>query len=183
VEFGISKKYSSRIRRERANVKLGIMSDSHGKTNLVRQAMETLRLAGAEAFVHCGDIGSLDVLDEFADQPLWFVWGNMDFELPSWKSYVEQLNLPWPESPVEFQVDGKRLAVFHGHEERFGQALQKAPYDYLLHGHTHRPDDYRIQNMRVINPGALCRVRTKTVALLDPARDIVEFISLDGQQR
>ena len=40
-------------------------------------------------------------------------------------------------------------------------------HDYLLQGHTHVPHDQRIGRTRLINPGALHRARTKTVATLD----------------
>lgn len=159
-------------------MKLGILSDSHGRVDAVRKALQVLDRAGAEAFIHCGDVGGLDVLDELAGRRCWFVWGNTDDPRPSWRAHVAALGLPWPEGPVELALDGKRIGVFHGYERGFREALRDCRYDYLLHGHTHERDDYREGRMRVINPGALHRVATKTVAILDLQTDQVEFLEV-----
>jgi uncharacterized protein len=164
-------------------MKLGILSDSHGRRDRVRQAVRILQEAGAEAFIHCGDLDDVEVLEEFVGLRMWFVFGNMDPVRPIWRPLVEGLALPWPDSTVELQLAGKRVAVFHGHERAFPVALQEAPYDYLLHGHTHRRVDYRVGTMRVINPGALHRVSIPTVALLDVRADTVEFIEIRDEAR
>jgi uncharacterized protein len=159
-------------------MKLGILSDSHGRTHLVRQALLALDAAGAEAFIHCGDVGGLEVLDEMAGRQCWFVWGNTDEPNPSWRPYVEALGLSWPNGPLELTLDCKRIGVYHGHERAFRDARRDSRYDYLLHGHTHQRDDYREGSMRVINPGALHRVSVRTVALLDPSTDDLQFLEL-----
>lgn len=161
-------------------MKLGIMSDSHGRAHVVRQARILLEWAGAEAIVHCGDVGSLDVLDELSGCPCWFVWGNMDDPAPAWRGHVEALGLPWPNGPLELHLAGKRLIVFHGHEPGFSRAMRTATYHYLLYGHTHESDDQRIAAMRVINPGALCRTATETVALLDLNDDSLQFLDVQA---
>ena len=43
-------------------MKIGIVSDSHGKTSRLRNALQLLADAGAELIVHCGDICSTDCL-------------------------------------------------------------------------------------------------------------------------
>ena len=45
---------------------LGILSDTHGHARRTAAAVRLLQQLGAEAFVHCGDVGSPDVLDELA---------------------------------------------------------------------------------------------------------------------
>ncbi|MHC4441949.1 MAG: metallophosphoesterase family protein [Planctomycetota bacterium] len=162
-------------------MKIGIISDSHGRVQAVRQALGLLTDAGAEGIIHCGDLGGLEVLDELAGRPCWFVWGNMDRPNPAWRKHLEALELPWPTIPMEITLEGKRLAIFHGHEPEFAKAIKTASYDYLFHGHSHRREDYLRGKMRVINPGALQRVREKTVALLDLKNDRLEFVLIyDG---
>jgi len=161
-------------------VKLGIISDSHGRIIPLRQALIQLDQAGAEAIIHCGDVGSLDILDELADRRCWFVWGNMDDPRPSWQGHVEAIGLTWPNGDLELQLAGKRLAVFHGHEPGFRQASQAPRYDYLLYGHTHQRSDQHVGDMRVINPGALHRTPMKTVALLDLTDDSLQFLEIQS---
>jgi putative phosphoesterase len=162
-------------------MKLGIISDSHGRVRVVRQALALLTSAGAEGIIHCGDLGGLDVLEEVAGTPCWFVWGNMDRPQPAWREYVESLGLTWPTIPLEITLAGKHLAVFHGHEREFAEVFKTASYDYLFHGHSHVREDYRRGKMRIINPGALRRAREKTAALLDLNNDHLEFLAIvDG---
>lgn len=163
-------------------MKLGILSDSHGRALRVRQALRQLEAAGAEAFVHCGDIGGPEVIDEFAGKHCYMVWGNTDDRDPTLRSYFETLGLPFPNGPLELNLDGKSVAVFHGHEGAFRRAIQSPRFDYLFYGHTHRRDDRRLGHMRVINPGALHRALTRSVALLDLAQDRLEYIEIvDGR--
>lgn len=161
-----------------ATVKLGIMSDSHGRVALVRAALGLLDEAGAEGIVHCGDVGGLAVLEELAGRRCWFVWGNADLPGPGWRAEVQALGLPWPQGPLTLELAGKRIAVYHGHEPGFAQVLQAAEHDYLLRGHTHQREDHRVGRMRVINPGALRRGWTKSVALLDLDSDLLRFMDV-----
>lgn len=162
-------------------MKVGIMSDSHGRLGAVREAIERLEAAGAERFVHCGDVGGLAVLEEFAGRKLKFVWGNTDVPDPSWRAEVETLGLDWPTSPNEFTWDHLRFALLHGHERGFETAVRSGGYDYILHGHTHRAADHRVGQTRIINPGALYRTAHRTVALLDTSSEELAFLSLDGR--
>lgn len=162
-------------------MKLGILSDSHGRVEMVRRALAELDAAGTQVFVHCGDVGGLDVLDELAGRRAWFVWGNTDEPRPFWRPHVAELGLPWPDGPVELALAGRSIGVYHGHERAFREALRDARFDYLLHGHTHQRDDYREGPMRVINPGALHRVALPTVAVLDLERDDLRFVALERE--
>jgi putative phosphoesterase len=159
---------------------LGIVSDTHGRITPLRQALELLRAHGAEAIAHCGDLGGLHVLEELAGWRGWFVWGNTDTPQPSWRPAIEALGFDWPTAPVEFEIDGKWFALFHGHERGFSNALSSDDYDYLLHGHTHEKRDSRKGRMRIINPGALHRAFPRTVALLDVQRDGLQFFNITG---
>jgi hypothetical protein len=161
-------------------MRVGVMSDSHGRVELVRKAMAIFREAGVGLIIHCGDVGGLAVLEEMAEEPCRFVWGNTDFPEHGWQARVETMGLPWPdEIPLELTVDGKKIAVCHGHERAFCRVRDLGQYDYVLHGHTHQRDDHYIGKTRVINPGALHRARVHTVAILEPRTNELEFIELE----
>lgn len=161
-------------------MKLGIMSDSHGRVQPVRRALQLFDAHDVGAIVHCGDVGGLPVFEELAGRRCWFVWGNTDLPRPSWRAELEALGLAWPDGPVTFSLKGRKVAVFHGHEPEFGQAIEAGQHEYLLHGHTHRRDDRRVGGTRVINPGALHRATIKTVAVLDLVGDQLEFLQVDA---
>ena len=171
---------------------LGLLSDSHGRVRRVAHAIKMLEHLGAEAFVHCGDLGE-SVLEEFVGRKLWFVWGNTDPQGASAVRFAQSLGFDPPlQIPTQFTVDGRRIAVFHGHEAPFERLLQMrrngdyegiaqriVDYDVLLYGHTHTAWDDRIAKTRIINPGALERARFYTVATLDVARNDLRFWQVD----
>jgi putative phosphoesterase len=159
-------------------MKLGILSDSHGRVAALREALQLLEGEGAMAFIHCGDVGGLDAIEELAGRRCWFVWGNTDMPEPDWRPYVLEMGLKWPEGPLDLDLSGRRIGVFHGHERSFSQAIDAAEFDYLFYGHTHQKDDHRVKSMRVVNPGALHRAAVKTVALLDLESDDLRFLQV-----
>jgi len=162
---------------------IGILSDSHGDAAATRRAIELLRDRGATLFFHCGDICGEAVLDELAACGARFVWGNCDHPGPALRKYVRDIGLAPPEVPVLAEADGKSIAVYHGHERQFLMACEHPATDYLFHGHTHVPADRRVGRCRIINPGALYRARVKTVALLDPKSDELQFLRLNDGHR
>ncbi len=134
---------------------------------------------GVTHVVHCGDIVGTNVLDQLVGRACTFVWGNMDRPEEGFETYAEAMGLRVPESvPAMLRLAGKTLAVFHGHEPGFKAACRHLDVDYILHGHTHQPRDERLDGKRIINPGALYRVRQRTVAVLDLATDQLTFHEL-----
>ena len=80
-------------------------------------------------------------------------------------------------------IEGKRIAVLHGHlVDRLIESIHSGPYDYVIHGHTHRRRDERIGATRVINPGALGgeRMEKRSCAVLDVSQDQLRFIEIES---
>ena len=159
---------------------VGIMSDSHGDAAATAQAVALLTQSGARKLFHCGDLCGDAVLDELAGHDCTFVWGNCDAPSPATRRYVLALGLKWPQWPVRVTVDGKSIAVYHGHERRFKTASHDPGLDYVFYGHSHKYADHREKGCRFINPGALCRVPVRTVALLDLEGDDLSFLRIDS---
>ncbi len=166
---------------------VGILSDTHGQARRTATAIRMLQQAGAEEFVHCGDIGGAPVLDQLAGLKIHIVCGNTDCPNSELVEYAAslglQIGLP---SPRRVEIGGRKMVVCHGHEPEFGQLIAetahnhpaKAAYgdcEYLLHGHTHVPVDRVIGHWHVINPGALHRARVHSVATLDLRSDVTKF--------
>lgn len=155
---------------------VGLLSDSHGRHLAVRTAMTLFDKLGVSHLIHCGDVGSPEVFDEMVGRSCTFVWGNTDFPDDGLLTYALSLGLPIPqEIPVRLELEGKRFAVFHGHEPGFDTAIQRLEVDYILHGHTHVTRNERFDGKRIINPGALHRAARKTVATLETGTDQLTF--------
>ena len=158
------------------DVIIGILSDTHDRAAITAVAVELLRQKGAEYFIHCGDVGSQQVLDHLAGLHAAFVWGNCDFDRMALQHYAGLLGIQCFGAYGELELDGKLIAVHHGDDpKRKQRVLAEQRHDYLLQGHTHVRQDERVGRVRLINPGALHRATEKTVATLDTAADRVEF--------
>jgi hypothetical protein len=160
---------------------VGILSDTHDKVDAMAAAMELLRRGGAEFFIHCGDVGSEQILDHLAGTRAAFVFGNTDWDRAPLTRYAQHLGIACYPSLAELELGGKRFAVTHGDDARLARrVLDEQRHDYLLHGHTHVRADHRVGRVRVINPGALHRAKEKTVALLDTTTDKLTFLTVNA---
>jgi putative phosphoesterase len=156
---------------------LGILSDTHDRHAAMTAGIKALKDAGAEFFIHCGDVGGELVLDQLAGLRAAFVWGNNDYERRTLAKYAQALGIQCLDVFGRLDLDGKSLAVTHGDDSRLLKRIfAEQRDDYLLLGHSHVKSDYRQGRIRVINPGALHRASPKTVATLDTSSDVLKFI-------
>ncbi|MFW6132555.1 MAG: metallophosphoesterase family protein [Planctomycetota bacterium] len=170
-------------------MKVGLVSDSHGHVRRLRQALEELADLGAEAVVHCGDVGSPECLAALgAAAPVALaVAGNMDRRVDRLAAAAERAGVTFSTRHVELDLgcagEGpSALVATHGHDAHLLDALVRGgQFAYVCHGHTHRRRDERIGGARVINPGALRHPRGGTrpsAALLDTVAEAVTWVEV-----
>jgi putative phosphoesterase len=158
---------------------LGILSDTHNRLDAMKAAVKILQGAGAEYLIHCGDVGTEQIIDQLAGIPSAFVWGNNDFDRRELARYAESIGVRCLDRFGELTLDGKRIAVTHGDDHALMKRLIVGQsHDYVLSGHTHVKADRREKSVRLINPGALYRASVKTVATLDLQRDELKFLAV-----
>ncbi|MBN1941684.1 MAG: YfcE family phosphodiesterase [Phycisphaerae bacterium] len=167
-------------------MRIGILSDTHGKSKRLTKALDMLALRGAEVLVHCGDVleaGDVTQLGGFPG-PAYLTAGNMDRH--GMRSLAEAARAACVHFAADFLAvelgDGRHLAVTHGHHETLLEELIRGgQYAYVCHGHSHRRRDERFGPTRVLNPGALYHPRGRdgeTILLLDVHADAAEFLRL-----
>lgn len=170
--------------------RIGLLSDSHGRSTTTRHGVDLLVSRGADRLVHLGDVGTVQVIDSLVvERPIAageagaalgqievdLVFGNTDVDAAALAKYARGLGIVVHGRAGRIALEEGELVFCHGHEaDVLAQALAQ-DVRYLCHGHTHRVSDTRQGRTRIINPGALFRARQYTVALLDTARDHVEF--------
>ena len=155
---------------------IGILGDTHGRTDAMAAAIQLLTKAGAEFFIHTGDVGSTQILDQLVGLRAAFVFGNTDWDRLPLARYAEKIQVPCYGNFADLTLDGKHIAVIHGDDQKLKQRLlAEQQFDYLLQGHTHIRHDERIGRTRIINPGALHRAAEKSVATLDTSTDALQF--------
>ena len=160
-------------------MKLGILSDTHNQLERTRRAVAMLCDAGADVLIHCGDITRSAVVLVCSVLPCYYVFGNNDIdnvnELQPAIAETGGTCLMWK---GELTLNGRRIGVTHGHRRADVRQLTDTKPDYLLLGHSHIARDDRIDSVREINPGALHRAGTFSVAVLDLPTDELLFLTV-----
>jgi putative phosphoesterase len=160
-------------------MRIGVLSDSHGRAPITAHAVAALRDVGAELLIHLGDVCSEAVIDELVGHNAHLVFGNCDLDVRGLTAYAELLGITVAHPMGVLDVADKRIAFTHGDRESLMRQALADGADYLLHGHTHTVRDERVGRARIINPGALFRAARYTVALVEPAADRVQLIEID----
>ena len=167
------------------NVRIGVMSDSHGRIEITRRAVDTLvdRYA-ADLLIHLGDFETMAVIDELVGQQARLVFGNCDLDTDALRHHAECMSIA-VDHPLGWLSIGSDVTVAftHGHLPHVMQQALSERVDWLLHGHTHETRDEQVGPTRIVNPGALFRAARYTVALIEPVSGTVEFIEVTGQRR
>jgi len=162
-------------------MRLGLLSDTHGRYELTRTAVDLLIRHKAERLLHLGDLGSPRILDLLTGVPAAFVWGNSDYDRPLLQACARALGLDCYGAFGRLTFDKQVVCILHGDDEALtNRLIEKQECDLLFHGHTHQYGFKDIGRTRVINPGALHRADPKTVALVDTETRKVEFFTIDS---
>ena len=139
-----------------------ILSDSHGRADLLREVI--LRQRGLDALLFLGD--GLRDLPDGLPCPTYAVRGNCD-------SFTFFDPNPVPEERLE-TLGGKRILLLHGHTRAVKGGLVRAigagleaDADIVCFGHTHEPIEHRLhageeffgktpaRPLLLFNPGSL----------------------------
>ena len=95
---------------------VGVVSDTHGQVAFTREAIRVLEGFAPGAVIHCGDIGSPEIVPLFAPWPTHFVLGNVDEgrdDIAQAISAAGQTNHGvWG----QLEMAGRKIAFLHGHD-------------------------------------------------------------------
>jgi putative phosphoesterase len=161
-------------------MRIGILSDSHGRYETVEKALKILEEKGVELILHCGDIDDAETVWLFPGKTH-FVWGNCDADRASLRQAMYGTGATLHEPFADLELDGKKIAFVHGDNKRLLEGIEySAHFDYVFYGHTHVAEEHLTGPTRVINPGALQRARTKTCVVLDLATGETESIVVES---
>ena len=163
-------------------MKIGVVSDTHGHVEFALPAVELLRQEGVEQVLHCGDIGSTEIVQLFADWPTHFVFGNTDYGYEPLITAMTSLGHTCHEMFGDFKLASRRIALLHGHEGwRLSESISSGDYDLVCSGHTHQRTLQQSGRTTVLNPGALYRASEHTIAIVDLATMSVVHQTVDAE--
>ena len=146
---------------------IAILSDTHSRYATIETTLELVANYRVDLILHCGDIEDSEAVWLFPPNTH-FVFGNCDQERAAIRQAVEGIGATLYEPCGRLELDGVHIAWMHGDDHKLMTTVeQSGDFDYLFNGHTHVADERRTDRTRVINPGALHRVRQKTFLVLD----------------
>jgi len=128
-------------------IKIGILSDSHKKTNLHKEAIKKLKDEGAQYLLHLGDIQleeNLQALKE-ANLPYAVVFGNNDMGLMGLEALYKIEKEPYYLKIKDIKIKMMHLPYY-----------MSADSDIVLYGHTHMHSCEFKNNTLFLNPGEVC---------------------------
>jgi len=128
-------------------IKIAILSDSHRKTALTREAIEMLKEKGAEYIIHAGDLELPENLELLKNSGLPYVsvFGNNDYHLVE---YANQYKIE--QEPYYFKIKELKFKLMHIPN------YLTPDTDIVVFGHTHSFYSEYKNNTLFVNPGELC---------------------------
>jgi uncharacterized protein len=149
-------------------MRLGIISDTHGHVELSRPAVRMLESLEIDAVLHCGDIGSIEVVELFAKWPTHFVFGNCDDATATFAAAIKKASQTCHGMFGDLEFEGVRVALLHSHDRRkFRETIDGGEYQLVCYGHTHVAAVDRYGDTVVVNPGAIYRADPHSIAVVD----------------
>jgi uncharacterized protein len=147
-------------------MKIGVLSDTHGETGAVRQAIRILHDQHVGLAIHCGDVGA-EVVPLLKGLPMHFVYGNMD-DPEQLSEAITEPEHTFHQQLGTLEIEGRRLAFLHGHDVKLlRHTIHSGDYDLVCHGHTHNFSSRFEGSTLVLNPGALARTSRPSLATVD----------------
>lgn len=128
-------------------MKLGILSDSHTKSDYTELAINHLKQKGAQYLIHAGDLCIEDNLKLLQNSKLVYVtvFGNNDRSL---LSLSNEYNIQ--KEPYYFKIKDIKFKLMHL------PYYLNADSDIVIFGHTHKFECSYNNGTLFINPGEIC---------------------------
>ena len=160
-------------------MRVGIISDTHGQVDFTRPAVRMLESLEVDRILHCGDIGSAEVVEMFTRWPTDFVFGNCDVDQRVLRSVIERAGLACHGEFADLEIEGVRIALLHSHDRRlFSASIGSGRYNTICYGHSHVAAVERRGETLLVNPGAVYRANPHSVAVLELPENKATIVEL-----
>jgi putative phosphoesterase len=155
-------------------MRVGIVSDTHGHIKNTLDAARLLESLEVSQLIHCGDIGTPEIVPLLSSWRTHYVFGNVDYDRPSLRDAIHQAGQRCHERFGELGIAGIRIAWLHGDDtRRFQETVSGGEWDVVCYGHTHVAEHHFEGETLVLNPGAVYRATFHSLAVLDlPSREV-----------
>jgi putative phosphoesterase len=159
---------------------LGVVSDTHGRLPNTTRAVRMLDSLDVAEVIHCGDIGSSEIVAMFSAWPTHFVFGNVDYDREALQDEIARAGQTCCGEFGSFRREDREIAFLHGDDcGRLTETIRGGRFALVCHGHTHVSRIERLGETLVLNPGAVFRARPHSIAVVELPTLQATIISLD----
>lgn len=160
-------------------MRIGVVSDTHGHVLYTQAAVRMLESLQVELVIHCGDIGSAEIVSLFAPWPTHFVFGNVDDDRRGLEAAIRAAGKTCHGRFGELELAGKKIAVLHGDDTpMLREVSTNGQWHLVCHGHTHIARNEWHGATLVLNPGALYRATPHSIAYAELPELEAQIIAL-----
>ena len=164
--------------------RIAIISDSHDNWPNIEKAIKYLNKQKIRIIIHCGDVCAPLTLEEmtklFKGDQIHLVKGNVDGDIEGFKKVAKKYKkLKFYGQTGKVEINGLKMVFCHFPFVAKKMA-ESQKYDFVFHGHTHKPWQEKIGKTIIINPGTLAGLFAKaTFAIFDTETKKAELILLE----
>ena len=165
-------------------MKIAIISDIHDNIPNLKKVLDYCTQNSVEKIICCGDLASLETLDYLNDNfsgEIFFVFGNMDDDYLKNYPFVnnQYKNTKIFKDFGEIKISGKKIAFIHFPREA-KELCEMGKYDFVFHGHTHKPWTEQANNCILLNPGNVAnQIYSPTFAIWNTNNNLFELIHIN----
>ena len=148
-------------------MRIGVLSDTHGHRAKTERVVDIFRRRRIDLVIHCGDIGSPEIVELLAPWPAHFVFGNVD-DPSEIRPAIARLGKVCHERFGAIDLEGLHVAFLHGDDgDLFRQTVQSGQWDLVCFGHSHLAEVSQRGPTKLVNPGAVYRAARPSVAIIE----------------
>lgn len=161
-------------------MKIGVVSDTHGSLVRLRPVATMLESLEVDVVLHCGDVGSVEVIEALSRWPAHFVRGNCDLGAEQALSAACVGTSIWHGAFAALEFGASKIALLHGDDARCRQeAAMSGEYDFVCVGHTHVAQIRSAGPTTLFNPGALYRTSSPSIGFIDSETKEAHIIRIE----
>jgi len=160
---------------------IGIISDTHDNVINIKKAVDIFKKNNVEFVIHAGDIIAPATVKFFEGVKMKFIFGNCDGDRAKIEEKVKEFGWEHHGRIMELKIKNKTIGVVHGDDLLIWDKMVNKGYDYLIHGHTHVPEDKKINKTRILCPGGHYLgddKKTNQIIILNLDNDKVLFVDV-----
>ncbi len=137
-------------------MEVAIISDVHNNIANLKKVLNYCLQHEIKKIICCGDLASIETLDFLNDNfsgEIFYCFGNMDDDyLQNCKNLSKYQNTKIFNKFGETEIDNKKIAFVH-YPDVARELAATGKYNFVFHGHTHKPWMEKVNNCTMLNPG------------------------------